>query len=321
MYSTKWSHPAAKPIIEIALTSVFNIIIFIAGFGYVPIWSAIISCSATIVIYIIVQVVYGNYSQYLANKYHIHEDKLDELREKNEDLRNVYESQNQVFLDIYNLLSNEAKNINLLTHSIVENKQLNANLWSFTQVCEIVCTKCYDVIEQMFARSLDLEISYIQVDRSGETVTGKMIAYYNKNHSLPTIYNYKITINPHKKKKDTYSFECIVNENIQELVFYPENEIREKFRFKNKLTKKECKYKQYIAIPIYCDSQKIIGVLQLASFEHDELFGSGKQKNEQLVELIHPFVAILLLADKVSKCIYTIAGIKNEEKKDGKEKN
>ena len=73
------------------------------------------------------------------------------------------------------------------------------------------------------------------------------------------------------------------------------------------------KYTQYIAIPLYCKSGKLLGIFQIVT-KNGYIIENDKLKMQQFVtDNIIPFSNLIVLADKIYKGLYVSSTKINKE--------
>lgn len=205
-----------------------------------------------------------------------------------------------------------AQNINILRHDLSNDGVSKDTVWDYKQTCALICKDAYNLLSKVYNNN-NFHVSYISFKRhlDGST-TAYMNSYEPKDFGQPSIYQKDITIPKKvskKEQKKMYFFVRLFLEGTSApLVLLNEADIRKNFLFRSKTDRQECKYKQYMAIPISCQSQKIIGMLQISALENNIINGDEKEIKKFLIAIFRPMAYLTLLANKTQDCIDSITG-------------
>ena len=272
----------------------------------------------TAVIFILlvsISIFYSKYDTYLQEKYKINQQDRQNLLEEIEKNKLKHISYYNVLNSIQAVLTTTSKNINALAHKIAEEKVLDEEIWSFKQTCAIICNDAYNTLKTTNSKCDEIEITYINFESTKEGTIAELNAYKNNENIMPSILEKKIII-PKKivKKKlcNKYSFErYYISQKCEPEIFVDEKMIKSNFYFTNEQAKSECKYKQFVAVPVSCEAKKIIGIMQIASFKEQAFGTSIEEIKENIIKPMKPLGYLFLLAKKTEKCIKTLVEVKN----------
>lgn len=310
---SKWSSAIAKTLVENISLILVNIAIslFIQNMAN---WKISICIGLpSVAIYVTAVVLYDMLYKFRKNRYQSEQEKMDELQEKLAIEKKRGQSCEEILLSMKAIMDITAKNINALSHKIKEEQIVNEELWSFRQTCTIICRESYNALKTMYGDH-NFEVSYIDIYRTSKELKLTLSSYENRDKEKPSIYEKEIVL-PKKVKKASmhqkYCFEKIIHEGKNEPICYPTEEvIKENFFFKDLEAKENCKYKQYIAIPVFCESKKAIGLMQIVSLDANVM---GDENNLEYLArtLFKPLAYLSLLTHKTEKCIDTLVEVKN----------
>lgn len=199
------------------------------------------------------------------------------------------------FLDIWN------GDINKIANNILEEGFANERDWNLDKIYNDICVCCRDSICK-FVRSekdTDISVSLIKCYQRDRKDYIKMVAHSSPQTAKPDVYNKEFLLD----NCNYYFGELIRKKNREIKAFENSAKIQANFYKANNNTDLT-KYQQYIAVPIYCSSGKILGLLQITTKYNYIIM-------EEEVELIRfgevyltPFVELLTLAEKIGKGMF-----------------
>lgn len=200
------------------------------------------------------------------------------------------------------LMETWAKTINSFANNVKSNGTVSDKAWDKIRLFDSICLYCKNMIKQYCNQNEDSKISVsfvsCKVDKNGEKWV-HMVAHSNPESIRPNackgeerlsecIYHYAELI----KQEYTDVEIAINNEEIQRI-----------FKKISKTTDLN-KYTQYIAIPVYCTSKKLLGMFQVVT-KHGYIIENDKVKLEQFVtEHVIPYSNLIILIDKIYKGLY-----------------
>lgn len=264
-------------------------------------------------IYVVALILYNKLYNFRKSKYQSEQEQIEDLNKHLSAEKKRAKSCEEVLLSMKTILDITAKNINTLSHKIKEEQTLNEDLWSFRQTCTIICRESYNALKTMYGDH-NFEVSYVDIHWTSKELRLTLNSYENRDKEKPSIYEKEILLPKKVKKKSMnqkYCFEKIIHDGINEPICYStEDIIKENFFFKDSKAKENCKYKQYIAIPVFCESKKAIGLMQIVSLD-DNVMGDEDNLEYLARILFKPLAYLSLLTHKTEKCIATLVEVKN----------
>lgn len=182
------------------------------------------------------------------------------------------------------------------------NKQIiDLKIWNFKNICDFACTSLYNLLVALSEKGKEFSVSVIVEREAGGRKKQKkllMLSYDGYNKTKPHIFNSPITISSAKKYFYGKLFE---SKNPEVTVLMNSTEVDSKFFFKDSL--KRGKYSQYIGIPIFCDGNKMIGLLQIVSHNNSIISSDEKEMWEIINSYCIAYSNFILFAEKVEKGI------------------
>lgn len=219
------------------------------------------------------------------------------------------ESQNKMYEDalasISQICAYSAAQINTIAHDIKTNGSVDLRLWSFNDVCQQICVMVYKML-QTLRRDKDFKVTFmvpVEYTENKDKITAiKMVGFGNRSNTRPKNYAKKIQVDLEADKCNRFDAKlfCLYQADI--VVFATEKEVSQNL-------KKTKKYKQYLAIPVFCDDRKMVGLLQIATTKPHNL---GRNENEIFDlanKIMKPLTNFLLLSYKVEKGLISVPDV------------
>lgn len=220
-------------------------------------------------------------------------------------ISSLYEKQNktfeQVMTGLMNVCRKSASGSNKVIKSIIEESNANLELWSFDEACCWVCKNIYDTLCEIgFGK--EFEVIYDRLDESIKPeVCVYTNSYANKDMKRPTIYNVKRDKTNHKYhdielfRKNESETEVIIGSEEIDKVFEHESA--------NKRRKNKNKYNQYIAIPVFCNDDKMVGLFEIVCLNRTYLAEKEEEVREITSRYFVPYTYFVLLLNKLEKAL------------------
>lgn len=318
--TSKRSSKAVRVALDSGLLMIANIFLALAiQFSNLR-WLYIICTLVSFLVYLGCVIYYASFDDYLKDKANIKENTITELNDQIMELNSKISEKDieikgceEVFSSIQAAIDLSAKNLNILRHDLMDDGQALENVWNFSQICAVICKSTFNVLEKLYNNEQGFEVSYISYKSmpNGDHIS-HMLCYETRNNEIPSIADKKIVL-PHNVKKKSlrkrYCFERLLFERTNApLILLSENEVKANFKFENDEKRDNCKYKQYIGIPICCEAKKPIGLLQIVSFQNNLIAGDKNTVNRTLITLLRPLSYLSLLANKTQDCLDLLGG-------------
>lgn len=192
--------------------------------------------------------------------------------------------------------------INSFANNIRDNGFVSDKSWDKVKIIDSICVYCRKMIQQ-YCNNFDNSkisvsfVSYIQDDNGDEWV--HMISHSNPMSTRPNACKDEV-----KLTDCIYHYADLIREKLSDIEIAINNEeIRRIFR-KVSVNTDLSKYTQYIAIPLYCKSGKLLGIFQIVT-KNGYIIEEDKLKMEQFItDSVLPFSNLIVLADKIYKGLY-----------------
>lgn len=210
-----------------------------------------------------------------------------------------------IMTDLLNLYKKNAEGANKVIRNIINNKEVNLDLWNFDDACVWVCQSVYALL-CIVGVGKDFEVIYDRLDESTNPETKIYVnSYANKELKKPSIFKERRSI-----QDDVYHDAELfkLNQSDTEIIIGSE-EIDKVFGHKTKVkrnkNKNKDKYNQYIAIPVFCNDEKMIGLFEIICLNKTYL-GETKEEIEEIVsKYFRTYAYFILLLHKLEKALVT----------------
>ena len=226
-----------------------------------------------------------------------------EINEKK--IVSIYAQQNEAFEELMSGLMNVCKRsadgANKVIKSIINEKQVNLELWSFDETCFWVCQNVYDLLCKI-GDGKDFEVIYDRLDESIKPEKEIYAnSYANKDTKRPSIYGKKRSI-----QDDSYHDAELFNLNQTDIeVIIGSEEIDKVFghKTKDKRNKNKKKYNQYIAIPVFCNDEKMVGLFEIVCLNKTNLGDTEEEIREIISKYFVTYAFFMLVLHKLEKAL------------------
>lgn len=224
------------------------------------------------------------------------------IRKLLEDRIKAYE---EIMMGIDNVCKESANSANAVIHEIIEQGNCNLNIWNFDKACMLVCSQLYSLLKNLSGGETDFGIAYIKLieDKKPEN-TIKMCGFANQNMHKPSIYGKKRRID-NNDDKNYHDIDLFISSNSEIEVIIGCDKINDLFEYSSKKSrqKNRNKYNQFVAIPVFCDDSKMIGLLEVVCFNNATLGNNEKEVKEIASKYFVPYSYLLLLLHKIEKAL------------------
>lgn len=234
---------------------------------------------------------------------------LEKIKNKNDSLtqilahmENDYKTVTSEVSAFSEMIEKWAENINSFANNIKTNGYISDKAWNKVKITDAICISAKNVIQQ-YCNNFDnskISVGYISYtkDNSGEEWVHMI------SHSNP------VSIRPNACKHETKLSECIyhyadlIRDKLSDIEIAMNNEEILRIFKRVSTTSDLNKYTQYIAIPLYCKSGKLLGIFQIVT-KYGYVIENDREKMRQFAtDIIIPFSNLIILVDKIYKGLY-----------------
>lgn len=218
---------------------------------------------------------------------------------------NVYQ---RIIVILTSLFNSTAKEVNKIANNMDGKNQLEN--WNYKISCNHICNSIYELLCLLSGKdNFSVNIVLYDIKAKGKSKNIKMIAEKSKFETPSDSFDKTMYM---CSNKNFYAVK-LFNKNLTEpTILTTDNEIKEKFVFSD--DKDHPKYTQYVGVPIHCNSNKMVSLLQISSFD-DTYIGSNKKEVADIINnYILPFTYLSLLDNKIEKLVINSVSYNNELK-------
>lgn len=203
-----------------------------------------------------------------------------------------------------------AQTVNKQIHGIQNTGKYDPNSWNFQMACKLTCEQCYETLSILLAKRgkrPDIGVGYVRLVESDQTnSTVSLCAYhqYSNHDKIPSILNVNRDIN------DIYAYHdatLFLDQKDEPDLLLSLEAVQEKFQFHTGSNRK--KYKQYVAVPVFCDKDtetKMVGLLEVCCFENNCFPNDPVLVESYVDDIIRPYAYIVLMLHKMEKALLTV---------------
>lgn len=195
-----------------------------------------------------------------------------------------------------------ASQINSFANNIKQYGSVSDKAWNKVKITDSICIYTKNVIQQ-YCNNFDnsnISVGYISYNKD---INGEewihMVCHSNPMSIRPNACRSEV-----KLSDCHYHYADLIREKLSDIEIAMNNE--EILRIFNKvsLSSDLGKYTQYIAIPLYCKSGKLLGIFQIVT-KNGYIIENDKIKMQQFItDTIIPFSNLIVLTDKIYKGLY-----------------
>lgn len=230
------------------------------------------------------------------------ENKLKQEKESKSKIQNDKDALEKLIIAFQKCFDNNAELLYKLVDNARNKKVIDLNIWNQKLISDFVCNNLFPFIKSIAevgdSFSVSVIVPQVQQKSNRTRTTYSMLSYDGKNKQKPHLYKRSIS------QKDAYKYyygKLFKRNNPEIACLMTPDEINSEFYFSD--SSKKGKYEQYIGVPICCDGNKMIGLLQVVA-DKGSIISSNKNDLDKIINnYITCFSDFVLFADKVEKGI------------------
>lgn len=203
---------------------------------------------------------------------------------------------------IISISQDNSSKINECFHQYLTDGKIDPKIWNYKKACYLLCATIYEFVIKL-TKNEKVEISYVKLN---ENISHEiqLYAYTNQNNQRPGLLNVPRNFSD-KNAISYYDMVLFQNHCAETDVLYGSDEINNCFfRTRDDREKNPKKYKEYVAIPVFCDNKKMVGLLQIACLEDCSLAENKAMLKEIANKFFVPYANLFLLLHKMNKALH-----------------
>lgn len=229
------------------------------------------------------------------------QEEIDELKTTILTIRKVLGINSKTMGSIVKLLDSWNGDINKIANDILTKGFANEKDWNHDKIYNDICVCCKDSISEFtkLDDNTDISVSLIKCYYQNESEFVRMVAHSSPQTARPDIFDKEILLSD-----CNYYFGKLIKENNRDIKVLENNNKIQQYFYKPKPETDLSKYRQYIAMPIICSKNKILGILQVTTKYDYEIIPSKVDLMKFGENYLTPFVELLILTEKIEKGIF-----------------
>ena len=219
-----------------------------------------------------------------------------EIKSKEKELKTYEKSQ----LALSAILETSADDINTTANNIKKNDIISLDNWNFRKECTWICEKVLSIVSDLSINGDDFDVSIFQLNplSKGKSKSITMIAHASKFRNTPDIYGIPLSFRSNSK---FYAIKLFKKNKHEPDVLIDKNEINEKFTYNDE--NNHPNYSQYIAVPIHCNGNDMLSLLQIISFGESKLGNTKIEITQKINKCLLPYTRLGLMSYKYEKAL------------------
>lgn len=293
-----------KNTVLISIPTIISALGIIISFISNPIFIAVSVCIIIVLLIILIcsVVYYGNEEDKIFEN-------INQLQEKNNQLTSIlvhmendYKTVTSEVSEFSEMVEKWAGTINSFANNIKENGCVSDKAWNKIKITDAICVSVKNVIQQYcndFNNS-NVSVSYVSYikDQNDEEWI-HMVSHSSGMSFRPNACKCEV-----KLSDCIYHYADLIRDKLSDFEIAMNNEEILRIFKKVSFTSDLSKYTQYIAIPLYCKSGKLLGIFQIVT-KYGYIIETDRNKMRTFItDAIIPFSNMIILADKIYKGLY-----------------
>lgn len=194
----------------------------------------------------------------------------------------ILEKENEAFTEIMKSLisvyRNSTEGINIISHNIAKKGTIDLNIWSFDKASMWICSAVHQTISKIAIQGDGFGVTYVKLKENDNNKI-KTVGFHNNTLTAPRVFDKERLIDDEHGYFDTKLFKkadsaiCTIDNS---------QKIFELFEYENR-EDKNGKYSQYVALPVFCNDKKMIGLLQVVSYRNS-MIADDSEKLERIAK-------------------------------------
>lgn len=231
------------------------------------------------------------------------------MKDKNEQLTSIlahmendYKTVTSEVSTFSEMIEKWAGTINSFANNIKENGYVSDKAWNKIKIIDAICVSTKNIIQQYCNdfNNANISVSYVSYikDKNDEEWI-HMVSHSSGMSFRPNACKCEV-----KLSDCIYHYADLIRYKLSDFEIAMNNEEILRIFKKVSITSDLSKYTQYIAIPLYCKSGKLLGIFQIVT-KYGYIIETDRNKMRTFItDAIIPFSNMIILADKIYKGLY-----------------
>lgn len=219
-------------------------------------------------------------------------------------LENQNSAYDELLANIISICKETASDITSVIRQIKNSGIIDMETWNFDKACNATCRSVYNITKTICGSS-DIAVAYVRLDDS-ESPARKIYlnSFANQTHLRPSIYKKKRIFSEEYPnsyhdvdlfRKGSSEIEIVIgNENIDNIFAYTD---------KGSHANGKKKYSQYVAIPVFCKDEKMVGLLEIVALNDAKIGLNVNEIREVALKYFVPQSYLFLLLYKLERSL------------------
>lgn len=230
-------------------------------------------------------------------------------------VNNVITKENEAFTEIMksliSIFRSSTEGVNVISKTITKKSKIDLNIWSFDKASMWICTAVHQTISKIAIKGDEFGVSYVKLlEENSNNKKIKTVGFHNNTSSAPKVFDVIREVEDLHGYYDTKLFKkgdsaiCTID-NPQKIF--------ELFEYENR-EDKNGKYSQYIALPVFCNDKKMIGLLQVVSYKDSKIEINNEKLERIAKRYLISYVNFLAFLSKVEKGLLSMPNVDVESR-------
>lgn len=216
-------------------------------------------------------------------------------------IRNLLNTNSSIVTSFVSVIEPWTTSINKIANDIKLYGKASEKDWDYEKICTDVCVSCKNAIKQFtcIENDTDLSVGLIKYYCENGKEYVKMLAHSSPQTAKPDIFDVQEVLSD-----CNYQYAKLIKDKTRSIYVLENKEKIKQCFHKRHASTDLSKYEQYIAIPILCSKNKILGVLQITTKYGYKIMETEIDLKKFGETYITPFVELLILVEKVQKGLF-----------------
>lgn len=219
-------------------------------------------------------------------------------------LKDQISAYDELLANIVSICKETASDVTSIIRQIRNSGIINLESWNFDKACSAACRSVYNVTKNICGNA-DVAVAYVRLDESGSPARKIYLnSFANRTHLKPSIFGKKRIFSEDEPnsyhdadlfRKGSPEIEIVLgSENIDNIFAYTD---------KGSHANGKKKYSQYVAIPVFCKDEKMVGLLEIVALNDAKIGLNTNEVREVALKYFVPQSYLFLLLYKLERSL------------------